>query len=238
MRKNFLNCFTLVILAIVICGFNSFGQIPRPLPDITEAMNIAYASLKDSTSANKQIPPSVHKQVLYALYFFPELSKTKINFKLKKSKSGIISTRPTLGSIFRRSSKRRYLVIINDSTTGRRLPSFTNGRVNGQVGILGHELCHILYFQRKSGFGLIGLGIKHLSKRFMDNFENKTDSLDIERGLGFQLMDWKAYLDKAFREMNNAGGFTNTFSEPAKRERYMSIESIKRVMAKSLIYKQ
>jgi hypothetical protein len=237
MSINFLKCFSLLLLPIVIFSFNSFGQIPRPLPDITEAMNSAYASLKDSISADKQIPASVDKQVLYTLSFFPELRKTKIVFKVKKSKSGIISTRPTIGSIFRRSSKRRYLVIMNDSTMGRRLPSFTNSRVNGQVGILGHELCHILYFQRKSGFGLIGLGIKHLSKRFMDNFENKTDSLNIERGLGFQLMDWKAYLDKAFRTMN-VDGFTNTFSEPAKRERYMSIESIKRVMAKSLVYKQ
>lgn len=70
----------------------------------------------------------------------------------------------------------------------------------------------------------------------MDNFENKTDSMDIERGLGFQLMDWKTYLDKAFHKMS-ASGTTNTFSEPAKRERYMSVESIKRIMAKSLIYR-
>jgi hypothetical protein len=97
-------------------------------------------------------------------------------------------------------------------------------------------LCHILYFQRKTGFGLMALGIKHVSKRFMDNFENKTDSVNIERGLGYQLMDWKAYLDKAFRNMNTSGT-NNKFSEPAKRERYMSVESIRRVMAKSLIYR-
>ena len=171
---------------------------------------------------------------MYALSYFPELAAIKINFRIKKSNGGIISTRPTLGGLLRSSSKRRYLVTIYDSAAGRVFPSFANGPFNGQVGILGHELCHILYFNNRSGAGLLGLGIAHISTGFMDRFENKTDSLDIERGLGYQLIAWKTYLDKYFR---TAGwDAIPAFEKSPTRERYMSVEHIREVMAKSKVY--
>lgn len=203
--------------------------------DITEDLNARYLVLKDSFAINKQIDNRLQKQAIYSLSYFPELKQIKIAFKFKKGKSGIISTRPTMASILRRSSKRSYVVIVTDSIRGRILPLFERGGINGQVGIIGHELCHILYFQRKTGLGLIGLGIKHISKRFMDNFENKTDSVNIVRGFAYQLMGWKIYLDEEFKKILPPGHQWIT-DRPGKRERYMSVESIRRVMAKSLIY--
>ena len=70
--------------------------------------------------------------------------------------------------------------------------------MNGQVGIIGHELTHILYFSQKNTFGLLNTGIAHVSTRYMDKFENKTDSVCIERGSGYQLIDWNIYLRNAF----------------------------------------
>jgi hypothetical protein len=168
------------------------------------------------------------------LSYFPELAGTKIDFRIKKSTGGIISTRPTLGSIFRRSSKRRYLVTIYDFIDGRTLPSFGNGPVNGQVGILGHELCHLLYFNKRTGTGLVALGIAHVSNSYIDRFENKTDSVDIERGLGYQLIAWKTYLDKYFRAAGHNA--LPAFEKSPARERYMSVERIREVMAKSRVY--
>lgn len=198
-------------------------------------MHTEYLLLKEKYSINKKIPKKYEMQVLYALSYFPELAQTKIRFKIKKSKGGIIATRPTVGSILRSSSKRSYIVIINDSTEGRRLPTFSNGGVNGQVGILGHEFCHIIYFQNKSGFGLMGIAIGHVSRKYMDHFENKTDSMDIERGLGYQLIDWNLYLEKGFRALLPPGA-PNPFEITGTRERYMSVEHIRRVMVKSALY--
>lgn len=226
----------LVLTAVTIFAIpcNLAAQLRKPLPDINEAMNSEYTPLKKQYGTNKNIPLVFEKQVLFALSYFPELAQTPIQVKLKRSKGGIISTRPTFGSIFRRSNKRSYIVIINDSINGRLFPTFSNGGVNGQVGILGHEFCHILYFQKKAGLGLIGLGIAHISKRYMDNFENKTDSVAIERGLGYQLIDWNDYLQKAFRVIFS--GAPMPFEKSGIRERYMSIAHIKQLMSRIALY--
>lgn len=210
----------------------------KPLRDITEAMNVAYASLHDTAGVNKKIPEGFEKQILFALSYFPELKCSKINFRLKKSKSGIIATRPAWTSIFRRSSRRTYIVIINDmpGDDSARFIQWRNSPVNGQVGIVGHELCHILYFNDRSGLGLIGLGIKHISRKFMDEFENKTDSVNIERGLGYQLLDWNIYLRQAFG-MKDPGFGPDPMAGEEKQERYMSPASIRRMMARTPIYR-
>jgi hypothetical protein len=169
------------------------------------------------------------------LSYFPELANTKIKFKIKNSTKGIISTRPTIGGIFRRSSKRKYLVLIFQPSGPNTIPLFSEAGINGQVGILGHELCHILYFNNKTGLGLIGLGINHVSVKYMDRFERRTDSVDITRGLGYQLMAWKSYLDKGFSAMRGN-------DEPVREEfpggkRYMSVAAIEEQIKNTNIYK-
>ena len=132
-----------------------------------------------------------------------------------------------MGSLLRRSRHRRYIVIINDSTAGRTLPTFKSSNVNGQVGILGHELCHITNFNKMTGLGLANLGVSHVSTRYIDRFEYKTDSMTIERGLGYQLLDWKQYMDRAFTRMR--GSDTVSVENPKMRHRYMSVVAIRRV---------
>ncbi|MFM9910617.1 MAG: hypothetical protein ACKVOW_14790 [Chitinophagaceae bacterium] len=234
MKTTSITFLVLTAVTIFAIPYNLAAQLRKPLPDIIEAVNSEYIQLKKQVGTGKKIPLPFEKQVLFALSYFPELAQTPIRVKLRKSKGGIISTRPTLGSIFRRSSKRSYIVIINDSTSGRLFPIFSNGSVNGQVGILGHEFCHILYFRKKTGLGLMGLGIAHISKRYMDNFENKTDSVAIERGLGYQLIDWNVYLQKAFRLI--FPGVVMPFEKSGTRERYMSIPHIKELMSRIALY--
>ena len=207
-----------------------------PQEDISASMEAEFDSLYKIFGKNKVMPKQLEKQIIYALSFFPELIDTKIEFRLTKSTDGIISTRPFIGSVLKRASKRTYLVLINDTTSSRRMPSFVNGPVNGQVGILGHELCHIVYFSHRNSFGLIGLGVAHISTPFMDRFENKTDSMDIERGLGHQLISWVEYLHKGFRAMVGENQ-PLPFEEKPGRERYMSVESIRRVMKGSDVYR-
>ncbi|MDX2046456.1 MAG: hypothetical protein SFU87_06700 [Chitinophagaceae bacterium] len=207
-----------------------------PLTDITEAVNIEYGKLKDSFGANKKILPEFEKQILYALSYFPELRNTRIHFKLRKGNNGIISARPAFGSIFKKSSKRSYIVFIGDSSDGKFSKFlFRNSDANGQVGILGHELTHILNFSRMSSWGLLGVGVNHVSKKYMDNFENKTDSVCIERGFGYQLIAWNIFLRKAFGMADPENGPDPFFGE-TNRERYMSPASIRRIMGKSPMY--
>ena len=241
-RKSKFRLIVLLILVMItfasITGLAQFETAPnkKPVKDVTDSVIINYDRLAKEFGENKEMPAGYEKQILFALSYFPELVHTKIKFQLKKSTGGIIDTRPTMGSLFRKSSKRTYLVGIYDSTEGRKLPTFSNADVNGQVGILGHEFCHIVYFNNCTGFGLMGLGIAHISTSYMDRFENKTDSMDIERGLGHQLLAWNQYLDKGFKAMRPDE--PETSKKPAAQKRYMSVEEIQAAMAKNKIYQQ
>jgi hypothetical protein len=225
-----------MLIFVSIIGMAQFepSSFRKPVKDITDSVIVNYERLKMEFGENKEMPPGYEKQILFALSYFPELSNAKIEFQITKSKSGIIDTRPTIGGLLRNGSNRKYLVTIYDSISGRTLPTFSNADVNAQVGILGHELSHIIYFKNSTGFGLLGLGIAHISTSFMDRFENKTDSMDIERGLGYQLIAWKKYLDIGFKAMhfNEA----QPLQKSPARERYMSVEHILQVMAKSKLY--
>jgi hypothetical protein len=206
------------------------------MTDITDSVNSNYSLLEKTYGENKEIPVEYQKQIIYALSYFPELIHTKIEFKVEKSTSGIISTRPVISSLMKKSSRRTYLVIINDSTGGGSMPAFSGCDINGQVGILGHELCHILFFNNQTGLGLLGLGVAHVSSSYIDHFENKTDSMDIEKGLGYQLIDWNECLHQRFKTMHPDNSKPSGHS--SGRERYMSIEHIRRVMANSKAYQK
>jgi hypothetical protein len=214
------------------------AQFRTPVKDITERMNSEYLSLKKNFGINKSMPAEYEKQIFTALSYFPELKNTKITFVLEKGNSGVIETRPEWLSVFRNSRNRGYIVFIGDSSS-RHTPQFMfrNSPVNGQVGIIGHELSHIIYFSRRNTFGLLKTGIAHVSTRYMDNFENKTDSICIERGLGYQLIDWNIYLRKAFGVSDPENGPDPFFSDTT-RERYMSPKRIREVMGKSKIYEK
>ena len=223
-----------LLLIVTLTAITVFGQTGKllarkPVPDISDSLDIHYARLAKEFGEHKDIPSGYEKQVLYALSYFPELKHTKIRFKIKKGSRGIIATRPTIGSLLRRSSKRTYIVVINDSTNGSSFPAFPKSDVNGQVGILGHEFCHIVYFNNSTGLNLLGLAISHISRRYMDRFEYKTDSMDIERGLGYQLIAWNEYLQKGFRAMYPNRSMPAGLTVVSKR--YMSIEQIKKQMA-------
>jgi hypothetical protein len=225
-------CFS----AAFIFTSSANAQLPAPVKDITARMNKEYLSNKKVFGANKQMPAEFEKQILTALSYFPELRETKITFTLVKGNSGVIETRPEWISVFRNSRHRGYVVFIGDSSA-RYSPlfKFRDSPVNGQVGIIGHELAHILYFSRRNTFGLLKTGIAHVSARYMDNFENKTDSVCIERGLGYQLIDWNIYLRKAFGMKDPEAG-PDPFLSDTTRERYMSPARIRQVMKKSNVY--
>jgi hypothetical protein len=127
------------------------------------------------------------------------LKKNRINFKVR-DKGAPASSRPAWGSLFRSAGKRTYMVIINSGKDSSQFGSiFRNASVPAQVGVIGHELSHVVNFSQKSSFGLIGIGIAHISKSYMDRFEFYTDSLCVH-GLGYYQMSW-AIFDKKFAAM-------------------------------------
>ena len=228
-------CFS---AAFILFTSAATAQLRTPVKDITERLNNEYLHNKKVFGVNKSMPAEFEKEILCALSYFPELRETKISFTLVKGNSGVIETRPEWLSVFRNSKNRGYVVFIGDSSSKYSPPfKFRDSPVNGRVGIIGHELTHILYFKKKNTLGLLRTGIAHVSTRYMDNFENKTDSMCIERGLGYQLIDWNIYLRTAFGMKDPENG-PDPFFTDTTRERYMSPARIRQVMKKSEVYKE
>lgn len=221
----------LITLFIILFSNYALAQDAMVQNDYGFVDSSRLAYLKTEFGQNKRISGDFSAQFYEAISYFPELKNTRIRVKIKKGNSGIISARPTWTGIFRKSSKRSYLVIIGDSS-GSRVPVFMyrHSPFAGQVGIMGHELVHVVNFSRMNTFQLLGVGISHVSTGYMDRFENKTDSLTIVRGLGEQLIVWNVYLRRAFGIPDNG---PDPFFSKTGRERYMSPARIREVMIKS-----
>lgn len=195
-----------------------------------------FARMKMEIGRRKNIPPEFERQILLALSYFPELTDVTIDFRVRKSRTPL-SSRPSWGSVLLPHRNRNYVITISDST--RRLLSpilFKNLDFNAQVGVIGHELSHIIDFSSKGGVGLIGIGIGNISRRFLDRFEYRTDSICIAHGLGYQLLAWSLFVRKALKRENWNGA--GNIHAPMRRERYMNPETIRRQIGSNPVYRK
>jgi hypothetical protein len=222
--------FWAVLIFSALSVSEAFSQMQREmLRDTVEINAEQFRSLKEQYGKHKILPPGYEKIALWSLSFFPELKNNRIHFKLR-STGAPLSTRPAWGGVFRSAGKRTYIVFINNGGEDRFGSVFRNASIPAQIGIIGHELSHIVNFAQKSTFGLVGMGISHVSKGYMDRFEFYTDSLAIAHGLGSYQKEWAAIFDKMFANSGMENPFKSN-STPTG-ERYMSAATIEEYMKK------
>lgn len=186
---------------------------------------------------NKKIDTAFHQQIKTALLFYPELKDAHITFKVKQSKSPL-SARPSIWAAFQKPKNRRYIIIISTQTIKRLEPILLkNLSFNAQIGVLGHEISHVADFHQRKGIYFVKLLISHLSKKAMDKFENDTDRRCIEHGLGYQLLAWSTEVRQNLKISQWHGANTTQNTEGVLvRERYMSQETIEKIIEKTKIY--
>jgi hypothetical protein len=228
--------FRLVSGPFFFFGFciNCFSQYSEQvLEDTSRISSSQLEHLKKEFGNNKRIPAGYEKIMLYTLSYFPELKDHKIQFRIRNH-GAPIAARPAWGDLFRSAKKRTYMILIRSNPEARF--QYDKAPIPGQIGILGHELCHVVEFSRKTSIDLVGIGINHISKRYMDRFEFFTDSLCIEKGLGYYLMHWTGWIEKIFG--NYLGDFNNAGNHTPTGERYMSTATIRKYIDKSEAYGQ
>ena len=214
----------------IITSSSESDQRMEPLYRDTTSISTAHLTdLKNQFGKNKKYAPEYEKLVLPALSFFPQLKDYRVTFKVRNH-GAPLSTRPSFGSMFRHARKREYMVFISaDTSTEWKAIQLNRVPVMAQLGIIGHELSHIIEFKEKNTFGILGLGINHISTRYMNKFEFQADSICISQGMGDYLLVWATHARRAFGapdpeqlevkgEMYNYG------------ERYMSPATIRRYM--------
>jgi hypothetical protein len=204
-----------------------------PQKEVTPAFIGAY--FNDSLLLNKQIDPTFKQQISGALLYYPELKNIKIKFRVKKNLSPL-AARPVIWAIFQKPKNRQYIVIISNQTMERLEPILLkNLSFNAQVGVLGHEISHVLEYNRKKSGFFIKLLFWQLSKKKMDIFENNTDRRTIEQGLGYQLLAWSTEVRQNLKIKQWKGA--NTEGVGVERERYMSPQTIEKIMDSLDLYR-
>lgn len=177
--------FSLLISAQVSIPFRHFSADNYSVEQIK--------TLKQEYSNNKTIPEEFELATLIALSSYPELKDTEIEFITKGIKT-TMAARPKMNLIFKKRSARTYRIFINNDREKLEGVLLSEIPFDAQVGVIAHELAHILDYSQKSTFTIIGNGIAYLSKSYRSNFEKETDYLTIERGFGWQVHHFCQYL--------------------------------------------
>ena len=193
-------------------------QAPRLYDDIK------WTSKKDSlkkTVTNKEIMAVYELETYMALMHYPELKDTKITIKSKDLNSTMVA-RPKGLNVFRRKGKRKYIIYINN-TPSVKVP-VDSVSFNAKIGVIGHELGHVLDYDNKSSLRIIFNGFGYSNKKFRAKFERATDQRTIDHGLGWQCRDWSYYVYH----------YKNTPPEylEYKKKIYMSWEEIEKQLLK------
>ena len=185
-------------------------------------------------ATNKKIPAQYQKPILTALSYFPELRNVHIIFKIKKQFSGL-TTKPNVAGIFKRKDHRTYIIAISNQTIDTLKPMlFENLTFEQQVGVIGHELSHVVDFNNKNFLQTLGLGIGHLSRRYIDRMEFNTDRICIRHGLGSYLLAYSMHVRDVMHVHNWRGSdFVNKGNGNGRYERYMNPDTIERYMAEA-----
>ncbi len=78
--------------------------------------------------------------------------------------------------------------------------------LNAQIGVLGHELGHIIDYQNKGTFGIIKTGIGYLFNNTKSKLEKKVDWIAVNHGLKKELV---AYISYILNESNAPENYKN-----------------------------
>lgn len=176
--------------------------------------------------ANKSIPKEFEKQILTALSYYPELKDCQIEF-IRGNIKTTMACRPTSKSLTRRYN-REYTITIDNNDEGQGI-LLENVPYNAQIGVIGHELAHILDYENRSSVSIAGLGVDYARGNYPPEFEKQIDELTISRGLGWQLHDWADYVLNKSNASKNYKDF--------KRKIYLTPEEVKSRISKSSIYR-
>jgi hypothetical protein len=179
----------------------------------------------------KEIPKQFEKPILTALSHFPELKNVNIVFKIKKARTGL-ATKPDFAGVFQRKDHRTYIITISNETIDTLKPLLLqNLTFEQQVGVIGHELSHVVDFNSKNFPQTIGVGISHVSKRYLDKMEYNTDRICIQHGLGKYLLAYSKHVREVMHVHNWRGSdYVNKGNGNGKYERYMNPETIEKTM--------
>lgn len=150
-------------------------------------------SISDSNTENPEV------FIRNMLQFFPEISIDNIEI-IHKSIQTSMACQPKIIHLL--NKKRTYQIVINNDLEKSEIP-FSDIPFQAKVGIIAHELSHVLDYQSKTVWQLIKTGILYIFSR-QEKYEKFIDYLTIKKGFGWQVLAWSDY---AFNHSNASDSY-------------------------------
>lgn len=147
---------------------------------------------------NKEIPKVIEQVATRALSYYPELRYTHIRFVFsRRLKKSVMAARPVVTSLIGKPrNKRVYEILIRPVF---RLPNSIEPihqlSEDVLIGWLGHELGHILDYERRSVWGIAKFGVLYwLSKRYIRKAERIADTFAVNHGMSTYILATKEFI--------------------------------------------
>jgi hypothetical protein len=142
-------------------------------------------------------PAPINKQAEEALYHYPVLWETPIEFKFNDMvRKNFMQAQPTWKSIFRSRENRSYVILISkEFKVEDKIFTIDEIPEDVLVGWLGHELGHVMDYRSRSGLNMIWFGIKYLySHKHIQEVERAADDYAVRHGMGEYILRTKEFI--------------------------------------------
>ncbi len=192
---------------------------------IRESENQRHAQLKKEFGKKKKLPRGYGLHTLIALSHYPELKDIEIEFVFEVTDASAYC-RPDISTLLFSAKKRTYRIVISKKIRKSKEPvRFHSLSFSAQIGVIAHELGHVMDFINKSAFEMAEIGIRYLEENgFKRMLEIRTDLNAIRHGFGYQLLEYAILIEELMKQYPEEPYYQTYFSF------YMTPAEIKEAM--------
>jgi hypothetical protein len=173
--------------------------LPNPYSFDDTLANHSYDldSLKHIIGTNKGLPPGFEIAGAIAYSAYPELKDVKIDMVFING-GAPMEARPKILTLFGLRKNRRYLILLNNEQHSYFEPILLRSLpFDAQVGVLAHELGHIVFYEQLNTLQLGKWGLNYLrNDDFRATHERATDLMPVYHGLGSQIYQYAYFVRK------------------------------------------
>lgn len=206
--KRLMQAAIIIVSIIVLIGAAVVVQHVEPAQKKPDFQPFVFAdtlagrpydldSLKEIIGDNKKLPEGYELAAALALSAYPQLRDVKIDMLLTQH-GAPMETTMKVSSLLGARKGRRYLVLLNDAPESHFDPILLRSLpFDAQVGILAHELGHVVYYHDLNILQLGKWGLKYLrDDEFRAIHERSTDLMPVYHGMGSQIYQYAYYVRK------------------------------------------
>ena len=207
-------------------NFHSLGF--QPVKEISkDIIQSNLEKLKLRFGFNKKIPAEVQSNFYMAIGYYPELRSVNIKVRYGTIKT-TMQCRPRWDFLFHGKRNRSYVIYIDRRIQKDNGVLYEDLPLNAQIGVIGHELGHIIDYQTMNNLQIIKFGLDYLNGKKKKVIENRIDLIAIHRGLGYQIKDFSKYI---FEDSGASFEYIKY-----KMKYYLKPNQIKTILATNPIY--